>query len=80
MAWLSSSADSGSPRTTEALKTDFKTLKTLLKWQRIRNADMTDPKCQKFHVTSDHLVFLENELDKAAAHQATLGSGELITY
>lgn len=38
------------------------------------------PKCQKFHVTSDHLVFLENELDKAAAHQATLGSGELITY
>ena len=38
------------------------------------------PKCQKFHVTSDHLVFLENEFDKAAAHQATLGSGELITY
>ena len=38
------------------------------------------PKCKKFYVTSDNLVFLESERKKAAAHQATLGRGELITY
>lgn len=38
------------------------------------------PSNKKFHVTSDKLVFLESEFKKAAAHQATLGSGELITY
>lgn len=38
------------------------------------------PKCKKFHVTSDNLVFLESEQKQAAAHQATLGRGELITY
>lgn len=38
------------------------------------------PTNKKFYVTSDHLVFLESEQKKAAAHQATLGGGELITY
>lgn len=38
------------------------------------------PNSKKFHVTSDNLVFLESEQKKAAAHQATLGRGELLTY
>lgn len=38
------------------------------------------PTNKKFYVTSDHLVFLESEQKKAAAHQAALGGGELITY
>ena len=38
------------------------------------------PTNKKFYVTSDKLVFLESDFKKAAAHQATLGSGELITY
>lgn len=38
------------------------------------------PKCKKFYVTSDNLVFLESEQKKAAAHQQALGRGELKTY
>lgn len=38
------------------------------------------PASKKFYVTSDNLVFLESEQKKAAAHQQTLGRGELKTY
>lgn len=38
------------------------------------------PKNKKFHVTGDHLVFLNREYKQALAHQKTIARGELKTY
>ena len=35
------------------------------------------PKCKKFHVTADRMVFLENDLNAAQFHQRTLPDGQV---
>lgn len=37
------------------------------------------PKCRQFHVTSDLMVFLDNDLNAAEFHQRSLPNGQVET-
>lgn len=38
------------------------------------------PGVKHFHVTGDHLVFLDRDYEQAVSHQQQWGKGELKTY
>ena len=38
------------------------------------------PDVARFHVTGDHLVFLDRDYQQAVSHQQRCGKGELTTY